>query len=331
MKLADLGNIYSSGNAFTTKAALLQSKHRFENNEPCGLTTVSLPDGFDANGKPQKKKVRKEYGHIVDGGENENKNFYFTETFSYAHERVNNKKPDETIKKDRLFNNLLSSMPLAFNLFHPLMMLLESNQPEVNKIVTALFPGYRIKEVEKIDIEFIPLPITKYTNDKSAMDAVIFFKDNNDKTNIISIEVKYTDSLGTNKATENKLKVDVAKETGYFTKEGIEYIRKGCMQIYRNFLLTEKYRVMENLSNSYSIILAPAKHPTTESEIISLKKYLSDACPLNKFEKYTLEDFVKIIANNISEEKYKDWIAWFDRRYLAFDKVEDLYNELKQK
>ncbi len=331
MELTDLGNIYSSGNAFTTKAALLQSIYRLDKNEPCGLTTVTLPDGFDENGKPKKKKVRKEYGHIVNDGENENKNFYFPETFVYAHRRVDNKKPEETIKRDRLFNNLLSSMPLAFNLFHPLMMLFESNKTTVSKIFSALFPKYQIKEIEKIDIEFIPLPISDYTNDKSAMDAVIFFKDNNDKDNIISVEVKYTDSLGTNKATENQLKVSAAIDTGYFTKEGIEHIGKGSIQIYRNFLLTEKYRMVKKLANSYSIILAPRDHPTTESEIESIKKYFSENCPVTKLKKYDLEDFVRIISNNISEEKYKEWINWFHKRYLSFDKVEDLYKVLMQK
>ena len=331
MKLADLGNIYSSGNAFTTKAALLQSMYRFAQGEPCGFTTVSLPDGEDANGKPQKKKVRKEYGHIVNKGESENKNFYFKETFEYAVERVKNKKPDETIKKDRLFDNLLSSMPLAFNLFHPLMMLLETNKDVINKILTELFPAYNIKEVEKIDIEFIPLPISNYTNDKSAMDAVIFFTDYDDNPNIISIEVKYTDSLGTNKASENKLKVEVAKETGYFTKDGIKYITEGCMQIYRNFLLTEKYRIKEKLSKSYSIILAPVQHPTTEAEIKALQKFLSNDCPVDKLSKYSLEDFVTIISKNLSEEKYKVWIKWFYDRYLAFNKVEGFYKELKHK
>ena len=100
------------------------------------------------------------------------------------------------------------------------------------------------------------------------------------------------------------------------------------MQIYRNFLLTEKYRMVEKLANSYSIILAPAKHPTTESEINSLKKYFSTNCPGNKLEKYSLEDFVRIISDNISEKKYKDWINWFYDRYLTFDKVEGLHKEL---
>lgn len=330
MKLEDLGNIYSSGNRFTTKAALLQSCFRYEKNEASGKTMVRVFDHFDLNEKKIYRSELKEYGHIVNEGELKNKNFYFHQTFDYAHQRVITKNPDETIKKDRLFNNLLSSMPLAFNLFHPLMMLLESSPHEVTKIVSALFPALKIKEVEKIDIEFIPLPITSYTNDKSAMDAVIFFKNNNDKSNIISIEVKYTDTLGSNKAKENKLKVDAALATGYFTTDGIKHIHGGCTQIYRNFLLTEKYRMVHKLENSYSIILAPKDHPSTEWEINSLKKYFNESCPDSKLKKYTLEDFTRIISDNINED-YKPWINWFNNRYLAFDKVNKLLEELTKK
>lgn len=330
MKIKDLGNIYSSGNDFTTKAALLQSLYRFEKSEPCGSTVVSVFKEKDSDGKRIYEKENRHYGHIVNDGFNQNKNFYFKSTFDYAHNRVKNKKTEETINVDRLFNNLLSSMPLAFNLFHPLITLLETQPTETNKLFAKLFPEFNLKSVEKIDIEFIPLPTSKYTDDRSAMDAVIFFKDHDDYSNIIAIEVKYTDSLGTNKARKNDLKVETAIETNYFTNEGIDHIKKGCNQIYRNFLLTEKYRLVHKLKNSYSIILAPKQHPTTDEEITSLKRYLNNNCHENKLKKYNLEDFVDIISQNINEE-YASWINWFRSRYMSFDKVEELFKELKRK
>ena len=228
MQLSELGNLYSSGNAFTTKAALLQSLYRVNNQMLMGETTVTMQDGVDEKGKPKKKKVRKEYGHIVDGGESKNLNFYDEDIFAYAHNRVKNKLKEETIKPDRLFNNLLSSMPLTFNLFFPLMQLLKKDKQKASLLVACLFPNWNVATVDRIDIEFIPLPIIEYTNDKSAMDAVIFFTDKNGGQNIIAIEVKYTDSLGTNKATEIDEKYYAAKDSGYFTTEGLIEIDKEC-------------------------------------------------------------------------------------------------------
>lgn len=330
MKLQDLGNIYASGNAFTTKTEILQSKYRFDNNEPCGETTVSVPDGVDSNGKPLRKKVRKAYGHIVQNGDIENKNFFDVDIFEYAKKRVREKKREETIKADRLFNNLLSSMPLTFNLFYPLMQLLEKDNQKTTEVIASLFPEYDIAKVDKIDIEFIPTPITDYTNDKSAMDAVIFFTDKKQDKNIIAIEVKYTDNLGTNKAADNTLKYLAAKQCNLFTDEGLKKINNGCTQIFRNFLLTEKYRMVHGLANSYNIILAPKNHPTTETEINSIKKYFKDSSPKDKLVKRDLEQFTAVIALHIPDEM-KPWIEWFKNRYLSFDEETELYNEFKQK
>ncbi len=328
MHLNELGNLYSSGNAFTTKAALLQSLYRVNHQMPIGETTVTMQDGVDEKGKPKKKKVRKEYGHIVDGGEAKNLNFYDEDIFDYAGKRVKNKIKEETIKSDRLFNNLLSSMPLTFNLFFPLMQLLKTDPQKASSLVASLFPSWKVATVERIEIEFIPLPITDYTNDKSAMDAVIFFTDKDGGQNIIAIEVKYTDSLGTNKATENDEKYYAAKDSGYFTTEGLIEIDKGCTQIFRNFLLTEKYRMKNNLSKSYNVILAPAEHPSTIAELNALKKYFNETCPTDKLIKYDLETFVAVLEENVPTEM-KDWTIWLYNRYLDFNQVKDLLKKLK--
>ena len=55
------------------------------------------------------------------------KNFVMKETFEYAKERVAEKSKNETIDGFRLFNNLLLSQPMAFNLFYPLMLLLKQD------------------------------------------------------------------------------------------------------------------------------------------------------------------------------------------------------------
>ncbi len=329
MKLNDLGHIYSSGNSFTTKAALLQSVYRVNKGFPIGETTVSIPDGLDENGKPKKKKkIRREYGHMVKGGDKMWYNFYNKDILNYAQKRVAEKLPEETIEADRLFNNLLSSMPLAFNLFYPLMELLEKDVVKTTEIVAALFPNWDITKVDKIGIEFIPTPIKDYTEDKSAMDAFITFIDKEGEKNIIAIEVKYTDSLGTNKAKENEKKYEVAKNTKFFTAEGLKVIDQGCTQIFRNFLLTESYRMKEKMPNSYNVILAPAQHPSTLTELNAIKKYFNDTCPEDKLTKYDLETFVHIIAEKVPAEM-KDWINWFEKRYLDFGSEESLYKELK--
>lgn len=329
MKIEDLGYIYRSGGAFTTKAALLQSLYRYEMNEPCGETTVRDFIGFDEDGKKKYGPVKRAYGHLAEGGAAANKNFFFNETFEYAKHRVKNKKKEETIGVERLFNNLLSSMPMAFNLFHPLIMMLSApkNDEVVTKVVSELFPALGVKRVMEIGLEFIPTPIENYTNDKSAMDAFIAYIDADGKKGIIAIECKYTDTLGTNTAQDNEKKLAVAIKSDLFTEAGIRHISNGCTQIYRNFLLTESYRMVSGFQHSVSVILAPKNHPTTSAEINSLKQYLKPQFSENKIHKYALEDFAMTIADNVTDE-WKPWIEWFRKRYVAFPRIENLYHQL---
>lgn len=326
--LSDLGNIYSSNGDFTAQAAILQSYYRISQNEPCGLTRTIIVTGYDANGKTIRKSVPKLYGHILQNGLEQNKNFFFVETFEYAHHRVKFKTKDETIRVDRLFNNLLSSMPLAFNLFHPLMMMMEKHSDELTKMIQNVFPELPVSNINKIRIEFVPAPIQNYTNNKSAMDAAIEFSEKDGSSYIISIETKYTDELGQNKASDNLTLLAIAKELNMFTEAGINKIAQGCTQIYRNFLSTEKYAAVHNLKDSHSIILAPENHPTTEKEMNSLLQVLKPEYHY-KLKKYSLENFVKSLELNCPES-FRLWLDWFYDRYLNFTKTEHLYQQFKQ-
>ncbi len=325
MNLKQLGNIYSSDGDFTTKAAILQSSYRLSMDEECGLGSKNIVKSRDGNGKAILGSVKQEYGHLVKGGESRNINFFFQETYEYAKYRVENKKPDETIKADRLFNNLLSSMPMAYNLFHPLILMRQQYPEALNKMIRNAFPDYPVHKVTDILIEYIPLPTDQYTGDRSAMDATIMFQDAKGENYLIAIETKYIDRLGKNKAKDNSIKLETAKESGLFNSNGIETVSQGCTQIYRNFLLTEKYRLVHDFKDSYSIIMAPAEHPTTEIEIASLQKNLLPEFHY-KLQKYSLEDFVESLKSDCPKE-FQEWLNWFYDRYLDFNKTEHLFKE----
>lgn len=309
----------NSDDNFTKKARLLQSIYRVQAGESMGI-------GPNENSK-DKKDNPTYYGNMLVNGKESAKNFFFTETFKYALKRVKEKKKDETIGEYRLFNNLLSSMPMAFNLFHPLMMIGEKDPEALNQMIRDAFPELPVYRVDEIKIEYIPTPVSRFTNDKSAMDAAIMFSDKDQNTYIIAIETKYTDSLGLNKASDDIKKQDVAKESGLFSEEGLKQIKQGCTQIYRNFLLTEKYRMVHHLQDSYSIILAPEEHPTTASEIVSLQKYLKQEYRY-KLQKYSLENFISALKKSCPAE-FQDWLKQFYDRYLNFAKADLIMNEMR--
>ena len=70
-------------------------------------------------------------------------------------------------------------------------------------MMQKVFPDLPIYKVKEIGLEFIPTPIERYSNDKSAMHVFVRFFDKNGGEYLIAIETKYTDSLGTN-TTDSK-------------------------------------------------------------------------------------------------------------------------------
>lgn len=257
---------------------------------------------------------------MISGGELSGKNFYYSETFAYAKWRVENRIKGETIDSFRLFNNLMSSMPMAFNLFHPLMMIRAVNPEAVDRMIRAAFPMLKIMyRVTAIGLEFIPTPVENYTHDHSAMDAYIGFQDKQGNNYLIAIETKYTDSLGSNTASNQLSQINLFRELEVFTDEAVSELEAGKIpvtQVYRNFLLTEKYRQVHRLNGSWSVIIAPKEHPTTDKEIASLQDQLRDR---TKLFKLSLEDFVACIKAHCPAE-FQPWLEWFEERYLDFSK-----------
>jgi len=307
----------ASDQPFTAKARMLQSIWRVENSIEMGVGPNR--GSVDKDGLPTK------YGNMIEGGETNGRNFFYPQTFEYAKWRANKKLKGETIEEYRLMNNLMSSMPMAFNFFHPLMMLKMTNPEALDSIIQSVFSELPVEifKVKEVGLEFIPLPIIKYTGDKSAMDAFVFFWDRLGNEYLIAIEVKYTDSLGINTASKVEVvnnQIAIFKELYLSTDEGIRQLESkkvALSQIYRNFLLAEKFGAVHELKDVFSVVIAPKDHPSTETEILSLQKSLKKK---EKIRALKWEEVVKDAKRQCPAE-YLNWLNWFEARYLDFDKV----------
>ena len=311
-----LGEEYKGDSRFVAKCRKLQSIYRYEIGEEIRPYT-------DRYGKVHY------YGNYIENGDTPRacgdgwKNFLTEYAFNYAKDRVTNRHKYETIESDRLFNNLLSSQPMAFNLFCPLKQMLVMCPEVASKVIRAALPDYPIHKVTKVDLEFIPENYEKLTGDKSAMDAIIRFEDEEGKDGFIAIETKYSENLGTNVASRREKSIECIKQLKCFSPDVEQSIIAGntaLTQIYRNFLLSEMYGFYEGIQ-SYSIILAPNEHPTTNNELESLTNVLRDEYK-NKIKKIDLENFVNTIINN-SPNEYRAVFERFYDRYLNFDKLKD--------
>lgn len=259
----------------------------------------------------------KPHTNMLTNGEKTGKNFVNKYTFDYAHKRIKNKKKNETIEEFRLFNNMLSSQPMAFNLFCPFIQMLEDEKTElVTAVFQKVFPEMGIMKVTEVGLEFLHTDIENYLNDKTAMDAIVRYIDIDGQQSFIAIETKYTDVLASNTGSKKARYNEWIKRLGVFKPETEEALLNGSKpvsQIYRNFLLTESYGIMEKANRYYSVVLSPARHPTTEEEVASLRDELKQEYQY-KVSSISLEYFTECVLSVCPDEE-KDPFVYFYNRY----------------
>jgi len=297
--------------SLTRRCRLLQSWYRVEvlGQSECGP--------FRVGGR--------RVGNVLVGGEETGANFLSQAAFEYAKEKVAEKasNPDLTIDEYRLFNNMLSSMPMCFNLFSDLRGGVLAGNPEATSVLCALFREAPIATVEYVEVEMIPRPTREYIDDKTAFDAAVLYRDESGRPGIVTIETKYTDKLGGNKASQEQRKFELAEALGLFTRDGLDWYRgNGFDQVTRNLLLTFAYAVRHGLAHASNYVLAPEQDDEAPRKVHALRKRLNT--PFRGAIRFlALEDAVgRGLSAGLSE--FGDLFKAFRRRYLDFSPVDAL-------
>jgi hypothetical protein len=302
----DIGPQSPSDNKFTAKCRKLQSEYRAKH--------LKQPYGHGPT-----KNSKQTYGNMLVNGESTGSNFISKVAFEFAKEKVEQKKTNKylTIDEFRLFNNMLSSMPMCFNLFSDLRALSKEDSNEASRIVTILFREIQwIEAVREIDVEFIPTPIEEYTNDKSAFDAMLLVTTRDGSNGLISIETKYTDLLGSNTASDSLAKNQLVKEGAFFTESLVKQLETdGYKQIHRNWLLTYAFAKKNGYGRYANVVISPDEDTLSGSEIDKLKKGMTNY--QDTIMKISLQDFVGrgITCYN---DRIQNVMDKFNERYLRY-------------
>lgn len=225
----------------------------------------------------------------------------------------NAKKNGGLIGEPRIWNNLLSSQPLCFNLFGELYYDLEL----ATKYFVRLFPN-EIDEVTAILFEYSPgRGDIKYTGDHSAFDVFVEYKKNNSKR-FMGIEVKYAESL--KEETKDKARknykdryVELAKESGLFKEDGITFLKQPPLsQIWRDHLLA--IATKKEFDYGFFVFLFPSGNVQCQRGVDAYKQHLIDSNEEKSgFYVRYLEDFI----NTLTELHDADWVKELKERYLG--------------
>jgi hypothetical protein len=228
--------------------------------------------------------------------------------------------------KPRIFNDLLSSQPLCFNLFGEL-----QQDLRLATEVLRLLAADRVDRVTAIKFEHSPgRGDREYLGDRSAFDVYVEFTPRGGGCGFIGIEVKYHEDLkggrpqkdDPRRREQRDLYEQRADEMGCFKPECRADL--GAMplhQIWRDHLLAGRVRIKDRFQDGFFAFLYPEGNPDCAKAI---RKYQDCLTPTDTFAAWTLEDVVKAIRRSTAAE----WVHLFEDRYLAFSKVDRACGDL---
>ena len=209
----------------------------------------------------------------------------------------------------RIFNDLLSSQPLCFNLFGEL----KHNLDLATRVVAGLTSGH-VAQVTAIEFEHSPgRRDTKYTGDRSAFDVFVEYIAVGGARGILGVEVKYHEGLGDPAAEHGPRYDEVAALMGAFRPDAAARLRaKPLQQIWRDHLLVGS--LIADRGAGYDegrfVFLSPAENDRCRDAVVEYRSCMTNE---STFDAWTLER----VVDALRAETGAPWVNELASRYLG--------------
>ena len=234
-------------------------------------------------------------------------NFLSEAALAHADERIAAVKAEGgTLDPVRLKRNMLSSMPLCFNLFGTM-----RAEPASIEVFQELFDPATTRIVDMI-CEWAPQPPSEYLNDRTAFDAVVFYE-TAAGPKFCAIETRYTEPFSVTEYANPRYN-EVTRQSGWFTNPDralSELKVRKSNQLWRNVLLAAAVEAGDDRGAGSVAVVALADDPGAHAAVVAVASALADA---NRLKFVSLETIVDACD---SRSSLRDWSAAFRQRYLG--------------
>ena len=231
-------------NRFKACARLLQALWR---------ERADLPIGTFTNHQGAKRRI----GSLIAGTPaDEGRNFLTPEIAEVARLESAYQEPGAMIDRTRLFGNLLSSMPMCFNLFAPLCRDFQLSA----KLLRSIIPGIDIKAVRHVWFEHSPGRLDpSLTGDRSAFDVALVYERADGKLGLVGVETKYSESCQEPAPSElNPRYAELSRASGLFKEPDHAALRVNPLQqFFREHLLAQAVVLRGDYAEAYFVLVAP--------------------------------------------------------------------------
>ncbi len=211
----------------------------------------------------------------------------------------------------RIYNDLLSSQPLCFNLFAPM-----KADPDLAARVLHDLSGGRVHRVTGIRFEHSPgRGSPHYTGDLSAFDVFVEYATEEGGRGFCGIEVKYHEDMKERAARHRPRYDEVAAAMACFQVEALEALRsQPLQQLWRDHLLAGSLLLAGGYQDGFFAIVAPH---VNEACALAASRYRSCLSHDGTFRIWAMEDVLAAIQRHTDA----DWPRAFHHRYLDFGRA----------
>lgn len=209
-----------------------------------------------------------------------------------------------TLEPERLFENLLSSMPMCFNLFGALAPL-----PAFGDLIRSLFDETALL-VDRVVCE-APTPPT--WKDRTAFDAQVDYRNDRDESRFLAIETKYTEPFTQVRYDRDEYRM-LTDRCGWFLPEAADVlVEVDTNQLWRGLLLMNSTEEHLGATGRY-VVISPRDDDDARAAVEKVNSWL-DPAHAWRLRCCSLEDIVEA-ARGLDAPELTEWAHAFGSRYL---------------
>jgi hypothetical protein len=234
-----------------------------------------------------------------------------------AYRELAYREPGAIIDRERVWGNMLSSMPLAFNVLGPLKL----NPAAAERFVAALFPDLAGR-VTHILFEHSPARGDEtFTADGTAFDVFIGLRRDDGTRAFIAVEIKYAEGLVEPEPRHRPRWDDLSHSSGlYKDGDAPELRRNPIQQLWREHLLAHCLVANGLFDAGAFVLIGPKLNNDVQRGATAYARHLAEPTGPVSFVNVTLED----AAETLKAAGEPEVADLFIRRYLDFTPVHAL-------
>lgn len=254
------------------------------------------------------------YGNMLTRSDGEaGLNFINQEIYEVVLDRI--AQSTGAVEKFRLLHNMLSSQPLCFNLFGPLV-----RDYDLAKTLLQTLVPERISEVTRVEIEWSPKPAMDYLNDHTAFDAFIEYRATDGQLFGLGIETKLSEPFSQKMYDRLEYRRWMQLPNSPWLSESWNKVQAiGHNQLWREHLLA--VAIHSQPHSPYAQVRLLLVHHSEDQECIrNFSNYKSLLrAEDNSLFSLSLDQIVERWSPVVTKEDQKQWLISFKDRYIDLD------------